>query len=213
MIRVLSAAGVGLAVLVLDRRFRDWGATKGECVAVLPGDEFVADPADMATRAVTIDAPAEEVWRWLVQIGQDRGGMYSYDWIENLIGLDIHSTDELRDEWQDLQVGDGVHLTPPGWMGLRDGYVLHVARVEPGRTIVLRQQPPDTPWDAVWSFHVTPLGPRRCRLVSRSRGARAGRLAQLATELIDPITLVMTRKMLLGIKQRAERSAHSGVAA
>jgi hypothetical protein len=206
---VLPATVAGVAVLAVAHRFRDWGATKGECAAKLPGDELVPDPADVTTRAVTIDAPAEQAWRWLVQIGQDRGGLYSYDWIENALGLRIHSTDEIRAEWQRLAAGDTVRLVRSGWLGLPDGVVLDVARVDPGRSLVLREQPPQLPWDAIWSFHVLPVGPRRCRLVSRGRGARQQGIASLAGRIMDPITLVMTRRMLLGIKERAERSAHS----
>jgi hypothetical protein len=98
------------------------------------------------------------VWRWLVQIGQDRGGMYSYDRLENILGLRIHSTDRIREEWQHLDAGDRVRLVPKGWLGVKDGFALPVERVNPGRAIVLREQPPQQPWDAVWSFHVIPLG-------------------------------------------------------
>ena len=205
--RALLAAGVGLGALATSRRFRDWGATERECLTRLPGDDLVAEPVDITTRAVTIDAPADEVWRWLVQIGQDRGGMYSYDRLENLIGLRIHSTDEIREEWQHLQVGDAVRLVRPGWFGMRDGLALPVARIDEGRSLVLRQQPPDSPWDAVWMFQVVPQEPSRCRLVSRSRSARGGWLARLAALVMDPVTLLMTRRMLLGIKRRAESGA------
>jgi hypothetical protein len=153
---------------------------------------------------VTVEAPAGEVWRWLVQIGQDRGGFYSYDWLENAAGLRIHNADWIRPEWQHLHVGDAVRLVPPGWLGRRDGIALLVVRIEPGHSIVLRQQPPTSPWDGVWSFHVVAHGPRRCRLVSRSRTARDGLLWWLAAQAMDPIALVMTRRMLLGIKTRAE---------
>jgi hypothetical protein len=164
---VLAAAVLGaVGVVFAGRRFRNWGATKGECVSVLPGDELVPDPADVTTRAVTINAPGREVWRWLVQIGQDRGGLYSYDWIENLFGLRVHSTDEIRPEWQQVRVGDAVRLVPPGWLGLPDGVALPVARIVPGRALVLREDPSRTPWDAVWSFQ--PRGaPRRPRLARR----------------------------------------------
>ena len=203
---VLAGAALGaVGVAVAGRRFRNWGATKGECARVLPGDEFVPDPADVTTRAVTIKAPGREVWNWLVQIGQDRGGLYSYDWIENLFGLRVHSTDEIRPEWQRLRLGDVVRLVPRGWLGLPDGVALPVARVVPGRALVLREDPSQTPWDAIWSFHVVPHGSARSRLISRSRSARRGRLAWLAGQVMDPITLVMTRRMLLGIKQRAEQ--------
>jgi hypothetical protein len=204
MMRAVAASAVGLAALVAARRFRDWGATKGECDTVLPGDELIPEPADVTTRAVTVEAPAGEVWRWLVQIGQDRGGFYSYDWMENAAGLRIHSADWICPKWQHLHIGDAVRLVRPGWLGLRDGMALQVVRVEPGRSIVLRQQPPASPWDGVWSFHVVPHGPRRCRLVSRSRTARGGLVLWLVAQVMDPIALVMSRRMLLGIKTRAE---------
>jgi len=207
--RALALSGLGLAMLVAGRRFRDWGATKGECEARLPGDELILEPADMTTRAVTVEAPAAEVWRWLVQIGQDRGGLYSYDRLENAAGLRIHSTHRIRPEWQRIHVGDTVRLVRPGWLGLRNGMALPVVRVEPGRSIVLRQQPPASPWDGVWSFHVVPHGPRRCRLVSRSRTGRGGPLLWLGAQAMDPITLLMTRRMLLGIKARAEHAART----
>ena len=94
-----------------------------------------------------------------------------------------------------------------GWLGMKDGFALPVERVIPGRTIVLREQPPHQPWNAVWSFHVIPLGPGRCRLISQSRSALPRGAGRLATWAMEPVTLGMTRKMLLGIKRRAERRA------
>jgi hypothetical protein len=87
----------------------------------VPGDEFASDPADVTTRTVTINAPGREVWNWLVQIGQDRGGLYIYDWIEKRFGLRVRSTDEIRPEWQRLRVGEVVRLVPRGWLALPDG--------------------------------------------------------------------------------------------
>ena len=195
--------------MAVRRATHTWGATSVEQVEVLPGDELVADPAIVATRAVTVDASVEDVWSWLVQIGQNRGGMYSYDWAENLLGLDIHSTDEIRPEWQTLATGDRIVLVPAGWRGLQAGYELPVARVDPPTTLVLRQSPPEHPWDAVWSFHVRPLPDGRTRLLSRGRSHRhrGGRgIFDLGIDaLMDPVTWLMTRKMLLGIKERAER--------
>ena len=133
--------------------------------------------------------------------------MYSYDWLENLFGLRIHSADRIREEWQHLAPGDQVRLVRKGWLGLREGFALPVARVDPGRVIVLREQPPAQPWDAIWSFHVLPLGPGRCRLISRSRAASPRGPARLATLVMSPVTAGMTRKMLLGIKRRAESGA------
>lgn len=202
----------GAAAVVLAgtlRRARNWGATPGEEAVPLPGDDLVPEPADTVTRAVQIAAPADEVWRWLVQIGQGRGGMYSYDRLENLVGLDIHSTDEIREEWQHLAEGDEVVLVPPGWGPLTAGYALVVARVVPGEAIVLLQSPPRHPWRAVWTFLIEPVDAGRCRLLSRSRAERASSpLLRLATAALEPLTTVMTRRMLLGIRDRAERAWH-----
>jgi hypothetical protein len=186
------------------RNLRNWGATSAEQEMTMPGDELVAEPAEVVTRAVTINAPAQDAWRWLVQIGQNRGGMYSYDWLENLFGLRIHSAREIRQEWQQLVIGDEICLVRPGWLGLKKGFALPVARIDPGRSIILREQPPAQPWNAVWSFHLIPNGAAGCRLLSRSRQARPSGATRLAGYVMDPVALLMTRKMLLGIKERAE---------
>lgn len=196
----------GLAAYASRRYFHDWGATKAECAADLPGDELVPGRAEVTTRAVTVEAPADEVWRWLVQIGQDRAGLYSYDWLENLAGLRIQSADDIHPEWQELAVGDAVRLVPPGWLGLADGLSMPVARIDPGRALVLRQAP-GGPWDGVWSFHVHPLTATRCRLLSRGRTVHTHGPARAASEALDAVAAFMTRRMLLGIKVRAERAA------
>jgi hypothetical protein len=196
---ILLAAG-----LAIRCRLRNWGATSEELHSVLEGDDLVPAPADTSTLAVTVAAPPEDVWAWLVQIGQDRGGMYSYDLVENLLGLGIHSAGELRKEWQQLRVGDRVWLVPNGWCGISQGVSLPVARLDPGRSLVLREQPPELPWNSVWSFHVIPTDGDSCRLLSRTRTARRRGPARWADEVMNSITSVMTRRMLLGIKARAE---------
>jgi hypothetical protein len=205
-----TAAAVA-AVLVARRSTHGWGATPEERRMRLPGDDLVPDPAIVSTRGVTIEAAAASVWPWLAQMGQDRGGMYSYDRLENLFGLDIHSADRIHDEWQDVHVGDRIVLVPPGWPVLRAGYSLPVAVVDPPHTLVLRQSPPEHPWDAVWSFHLRPLGPGACRLLSRGRARRRAGLPGVADlvldTVMDPVTFAMTRRMLLGIKARAESTA------
>lgn len=197
-----------MAGVAARRATRRWGATPAEHAERLPGDELVDAPSIVTTRAVTVDAPLHDVWSWLVQIGQNRGGMYSYDRLENLLGLRIHSTEVIRPEWQELAVGDRIVLVPEGWAGLKAGYGLPVAVVEAPRTLVLRQSPPEHPWDGVWSFHIRALPDGRSRLLSRSRSHRhrgpRGALDVALDSVMDPITWFMTRKMLLGIKQRAE---------
>ena len=208
---LLLAAGTGTAGLQVLHARRNWGATTDESAATLPGDELVGEPAEQTTLAVTVAAPAADVWAWLVQMGHGRGGMYSYDWLENLIGLGIHTTEEIREEWQHLSVGDRVVVVPEGYGPLPAGYAFTVGRVDPPRALVLRQAPPEHPWNGVWSFHVLPTGEDRCRLLSRSRTEAPGDLGlRLATRLGEPVTLVMTWRMLHGIKERAERRARSG---
>jgi hypothetical protein len=111
---LLLTAGAGVLGLRTLHARRNWGATAVEAAATLPGDELVPEPSVQTTLGVTVDASAEEIWAWLVQLGQGRGGMYSYDWVENLVGLDIHSAEEIREEWQHLTIGDRIVVVPEG---------------------------------------------------------------------------------------------------
>jgi hypothetical protein len=205
---LLAGVAAGFAGAVALRRARNWGAEPGELIAELPGDDLIPDPAEVTTRAVDIDAPADRVWRWLVQMGQDRGGMYSYDWLETVFGLRIYSVNRVHERWQHLAVGDRIELVPKGWGPLPDGYALTVARIDPGRALVLRQAPPEHPWNAVWTFVLEPLDATSCRLLSRSRAERpTDPRMRMANAVLEPITTIMTRRMLIGIKQRAEAEA------
>jgi uncharacterized protein YndB with AHSA1/START domain len=193
------------------RRWRDWGATPEERARSWPGEASIPSPSSASTLAVSIAAPPEDVWPWLVQIGQDRGGMYSYERLENLFGLDIHNATTVHPEWQQLAPGDRVVVVPPGRMGMPDGYAFPVAEVVAPRHLVLRQEPPEHPWNAVWTFALVPEAEGGTRLVSRSRAERqagvAGRLADVAGLAMSPVIVLMMRRMLLGIKERAEGSS------
>ena len=207
--KVLLGAGVaGTAGYQLIGGMSHWGASEEEIAAGYPGDELIESPADQTTMAVTIAAPAEVIWSWLVQIGQDRGGMYSYDGLEQAVGLEIHSAETINPAWQHLEPDDRVRLVPPGWGPLPDGYALRVSLVEPPHTLVLRQGPPQDPWGGVWTFSIREVGPGLCRLVSRTRTHRNPGVGQAvlraATTLGAPVTWLMTRKMLLTLKERAE---------
>jgi hypothetical protein len=173
----------------------NWGATKAETAHRMPGDEFLPSAAVVATRAVTVNAPARAIWPWLVQMGPHRGGAYSYDWIENLLGLDMHSADAVIPEFQNLAVGAIQRLGD-------HGPSLRVEILEPERTLVLRSD--DGAW--VWAFGLYPRGDVT-RLVSRNRISPphitpASKFVSLY--VMEPGSLIMERKMLLGIKQRAE---------
>ena len=112
-----------------------WGATHLDRIAVLPGDALSPYASAVVTHAVNIDAPAEAVWRWIVQIGQDRGGFYSYSFLENLIGCDMHNTFRIVTEWQQRAIGDTVWFGSPKRFGGQARMI--AALVEPMRTLVL----------------------------------------------------------------------------
>ena len=180
-----------------------WGATNAEVAMGLPGDELVQ--ADLTTtRVITVRAPAGDVWPWIAQLGQGRGGFYSYDALENLVGCDIHSADRIVPGWQSLVVGAQVGLAPD--------VALTVAAVEPGISLVLRggipMGPVTAPFDSTWAFVLCPQPDGTTRLVSRERYEYLQWWAPLIVEPTSVISFVMSRKMLRGIAQRAERHSH-----
>lgn len=141
---ILSALAVAVTITggIYWLAVRPWllrlGATADELTRDRPGHDVAPDPAVNSTQAVTIDAPPEAVWPWLVQIGQGRGGFYSYDWLEQLVGAEIHNVDRILPEYQDLEEGDEVLLTPKDyWLGSPDSWPI-VAAIEAPRYIVLR---------------------------------------------------------------------------
>jgi hypothetical protein len=194
-----TAAGTAAALETTRRLVRTpvltWGATEEEAGRSLPGDELLEDPAVVSTRAITIDAPPSAVWPWLVQMGSGRGGAYTYDWIENLFGLGMHSAERIHPEWQNLAVGDVV----PGRESLQG---MRVEVLDPERALVTRSE--DGTW--VWAFVLEDLG-GRTRLLSRNRIAMPDPSLgdRIGMAVMEPGSLVMERKMLHGIKERAER--------
>ena len=207
MWKMAGSAIAGAGLLAARQYYRNWGTTKEECDKTLPGDELVSQPAVQTTEGIWIDAPAAAVWPWLVQMGQDRGGMYTYEKLENLVGLARRNADRIHPEWQHLAVGDVIRLVPRGWMGLREGIALPVVQLIPGESIVLRMQPPQVPVDGVWSFHVVPHWEDRCRLLVRTRARMRVPGEALGAEAAGPVMALLTRGMLLGIKRRAEESS------
>ena len=204
--RLAGSAIAGAGLLAARQYYRNWGTTKDECQMALPGDEFVEQPAVQTTEGVWIEAPAAEVWPWLVQMGQDRGGLYSYEKLENLIGMKHRNADRIHPEWQQVAVGDVIRVLPRGWMGIREGLGLPVVRLIEGESIVLRLQPPDLPVDGVWSFHIMPRWEDRCRLLVRTRLRMRVPGEAVGAEAAGPVMSLMTRGMLLGIKRRVEQS-------
>jgi hypothetical protein len=194
---------LGLAYWFGLRRWHiRWGATDAELSGPLPGDEIVQRPRNCSTRALSIAAPIAAVWPWIVQIGQGRGGLYSYDRLENLVGCEIHSTNRIIPELQYLEVGDIIRLGPPGYPAFP------VAAMTPGRALVLGGDDPQLGAHS-WVFCLEPIDEQTTRLIVRSRGAYPLTLANVLIWRVvtEPLHFVMERKMLLGIKQRAEATA------
>ena len=204
-----GAARIVLALITpFLRRWRvRWGATAEEVRMPLPGDHFVPRPRWTYTHAVTIGAPTAEVWRWLVQMGYGRGGLYSYEGLERLVGCLMRNADRIVPEWQKVSIGDEIRIdarVPP----------LPIALVEPEQALVMHGEPDNTGTpNHSWGFYLLPLDEGRTRLISRARTYYKPTIPnKLAWGplLMEPIGFVMERKMLLGIKHRAEanRAAH-----
>jgi uncharacterized protein YndB with AHSA1/START domain len=212
MRKALAAGVAGVGALALARReLRNVGATCEERLATLPGDEIVPDARSRSTMAVTIDAPPSAVWPWLVQMGCDRAGFYSWDRLDN---GGRPSATEIHPEWQTLAVGDRVTCTPDGQWWFK------VERVEPEHLLVLRSSihvgerrplDPTAPrprafLDGVWTFVLRELPDGKTRLVVRSFGAARPRLLLGAVSLVlaDPAHVVMQTRQLRNLKRRAE---------
>ena len=185
--------------------YAHWGSRPEELRAGLPGDAVMgAKTSDvMVQSAITIHAPPRVVWAWLVQIGQGRGGFYSYDWLESAFGLHIRNAATIEPDLQTLREGDLVRSVPDGWLGMHDvGW--KVAKLEPQRVLVLEY------WG---SFVLVPEGPNETRLIVRTSVADTRDHPVMAAFGLfwEPIHFVMQRKMMLGMKERAERTPASAV--
>ena len=199
--RLLAFATAGIAAYagLLRPRLLRWGATDDEIARPMLGDEQIERPLVVTNRAVTVDAPPEDVWPWLPQMGETpRAGFYSYAWIERLMGMRIANASHIMPEYQQLSVGDT--LDRAGNMTVR--------AITPGHALVLG--PPPGLWlDSTWAIAVYPTPESHTRLVSRVR-ARITRWSPAAVFmllLIDPGQFIMERKFLLEIKKRAEALA------
>lgn len=179
-----------------------WGATDQEVTDPLPGDDLVPGPKIQSTRAITIDAPVDDVWPWLVQMGYGRAGFYSYDFLENAftraVGMhaSYRSLDRIVPDLQNLSEGDFIPSAPQDWRaGKYAGKIgWTVTRVQPPHLLVLQS------WGA---FILRPLPADRTRFIIRTRGGRTWRDVLLNVGWEFP-HFIMERRMLIGIKERAE---------
>jgi hypothetical protein len=191
VVLAIATALAGLYTRVLRKSMLSWGATDEETSARLPGDELLEHADGVSTRAIDIDAPPPAVWPWLAQMGPSpRGGAYTYDWIENLLGLNMHSSDSVLPEFQHAEVGATFSL---------GSNRMRMDRVESERVLAWRSE--DGNW--VWTFVLEPREDGT-RLISRNRFRLPKLVARIGMLPMEPGSLVMERKMLRGIKQRAE---------
>jgi hypothetical protein len=210
---IVAVAAIAFVYLYLVRPWHlHWGASHLDRIAALAGDALSPFAVAVVTHAIHIDAPAEQVWRWIVQIGQDRGGFYSYTFLENLVGCDMRNTRGIIPEWQQRAVGDTVWFTTPRRYGGRARMI--VAVVEPMRSLVLAT-PGD--WELIrsgkdglettWAFVLQSKGERGTRLIARLRSAANPSLWSRISNFLfwEPAHFIMERKMLLTIKQLSEQ--------
>ena len=187
----------GMAIIATRPWHQNWGATPAEINLKLPGDLTHRD--NFINHVVAIDAPAEKVWPYLVQIGQDKAGFYSYDWLERAFGDDVHNEYEIRPEWQGLKVGDAVRLTQPNYLGglVPEGVPLKVLAIDKNRRIELEQ------WGTFW---IEPVTGGRCRLGIRSGVTETPFWATpLMVFAFEPAHFIMEQRMLRTIKALAEQ--------
>ena len=194
---LLGLAIIGVIGIVLLMPWMDrWGATDNEVTAGYTGDDLVPSPRITYTRAVSINATPEEIYPWIVQLGAEKGGMYSYEWFETgILQCELVNADRIHEEWQDLKVGDPMKMCP----GTSGPPPYEIAIIEPNHAIVMGHQDNGT-WVEVWQFVLVPEKDETTRLIIRSRNAAQGWF----WDLIRPGEFIMMRGMMLGIKERAE---------
>ena len=202
MLAVLATFALALAVLYwvpIRLWFGRWGATAAELTRTMAGDAAVVNPTYSATLAITIGARPEHIWPWLLQLGYQRGGLYSYDWLDRLFGyLDRPSAVQILPQFQQLAVGDQIPI------GRGGGFP--VTAIEPYRALVLSGNGDGFAW--AWQFGLYPLDETRTRLVSRNRVRVPPSMGSwVFMRVIEPAAFLMTRRMLLGLRRRAETLA------
>jgi hypothetical protein len=211
--KLISAASLGAAVAAYAFLIRPWhlkwGATEAELDEPLPGDDVLPNPKHQATHAITINAAVADVWPWLAQMGQNKGGFYSYSHLENLVGCDIHNANRIVPEWQSLRTGDVLWLHPKA-------PPLPVLAVEEGRAIVIGGLGEEMQDDSsgnnragTWAFVLRDLAPGTTRLIVRIRWERKPGVLDWIYNIgvLEPAHFVMERRMMIGIKRRAEAMA------
>ncbi|MEV6210168.1 hypothetical protein [Kitasatospora sp. NPDC051914] len=211
----MAFAVPALYALWIRPRLLTWGATRDESTSVYPGDELVAEADSSSTMATTLPAPPEAVWAWLVQMGGDRGGWYSWDRLDH---YGEPSAERIVPQWQDLEEGQHLLTAPDG----RSWFT--VAVLEPNRTLVLRADLklpsgrsydirtgslPRAHMDGIWGFHLRPAPGDRTRLVVRTRGVSRPRPLTRPFDLLlgEPAHFVMQTRQFHNLRTRVGAQA------
>jgi hypothetical protein len=185
------------AVIALMPWMDRWGATDDELSTLLTGDGLVPAPRITYTRAISIHATPEQIYPWIVQLGAEKGGMYSYEWFEtNILRCELINADHIHPEWQNLKVGDPMKMCP----GTSGPPPYEIAILKPNQAIVMGHKD-NGAWVEAWQFNLVPQEDGTTRLVIRSRSSAEG----LIWDVIRPGEFIMMRGMMLGIKERAEK--------
>lgn len=182
--------------LIMKPAFDQWGATKDEVKMLLPGDNIISFSQIKTTRAITINTSPEKVYPWLVQMGKNKGGFYSYDWLENIFGLKIHSTESINEKWQEPRLGDILVLAPMGGPRLID--------IKKNQYLVFGGN--NKGFKNTWSFNLLSKEKNKTRLIIRSKNQYDDKFSNFVMwqVLTEPVHFLMEEKMMRGIKQRAE---------
>jgi hypothetical protein len=183
-----------------------WGTRPEEAYIALPGDRLEAGRGYEILHAVDIEARPEQIWPWIAQLGQDRAGFYSHAWLENLFGLGIENADQIVAEWQNRRIGEILPATPPGWLGMRTALGWRVLEFQPSRVLFLEN------WGA---FALVPIDQHTTRFYIRTQGRPGDDPSVLWSPIemfvFQPAHFIMQRRMMLGIKERAERATRVGI--
>ena len=199
IIFLVLAAWIILYTTQVRPWFMRWGATDAEIARSFPGDAYIPPLTIGSTRAITIHAPAATIWPWIVQLGQGRGGYYSYDWLENLFAAKMHNAEAIVPAWQQLKVGDHISLQ-------NNGPFMVVAYMDPGRALAM---------EGGWAWYLEPIDEETTRLIVRYASFEVNdALSRLFYyPIFEPAHFVMEQGMMFGIAHRAERDYQSKLAA
>lgn len=194
---VALIALVGVLIVVLRPWYMRVGATEVDLARSLPGDELVPAPLGIRNTAIDIQAPPEKIYPWILQIGAERGGWYSFAALENMAGCKITNAESINPEWQNRQVGDLVKMCP----GTSGPPAYTILRLVPNQAFIIGHPEKDGSITDSWQFVLIPVDANTTRLAMRTRTMLAGGV----WTIFDPIAVVMEQGMIRGIKERAER--------